>query len=82
MIDWFGGVISPRGTRCNHFLVLPLCMYHHTGDEGIDAMPTREWESRFGTQASHLLVLNRRLNYSIWDLQGVPDLEVLMANGI
>ena len=73
MIDWFGSKISPRGTRCNHFLVIPLCMNHHTGDDGIDVMPTREWEKNFGTQVYHLVQVNDAIPYSIWELSGLPD---------
>jgi len=72
MIDWFGSVISPRGTRCNHFLVIPLCPKHHTGADGIDVMPTREWESRFDLQVHYLLVVSYALGYEIWDEAGVP----------
>lgn len=80
MIDWFGSKISPRGTRCNHFLVIPLCMNHHTGDDGIDVMPTREWEKRFGSQVYHLCqtviaISDRGIPpYNIWELSGIPEI--------
>jgi len=74
MIDWFGGENSPRGTRNNHWLVIPLCHRHHQGADGLHAFPSiREWESVFGSQVHHLLEVNNSLPYSLWDEAELPD---------
>jgi len=73
MIDWFGGERSPRGTRDNHWLVIPLCPKHHTGEDGIDVVPTREWESKFGLQVYHLCQVNFFLYYNVWEFAELPD---------
>ena len=76
MIVWFGGENSPRGTRCNHFLVIPLCQKHHTGEDGIDVMVTAEWEAAFGTQVYHLIEVNNAIPYSLWDEAELPDPDI------
>lgn len=36
--------------RASHFEVLPLCHYHHQGEEGIHTLGRRRWEAKFGTE--------------------------------
>ncbi len=46
------------GGRKNHRKVLPLCHYHHQGDEGIDAkhngspQSKKTWQEKYGTEDS------------------------------
>lgn len=48
------------GGRKDHMKVLPLCHYHHQGDEGVDAkhngspQSKRAWQERYGTEADLL----------------------------
>jgi hypothetical protein len=75
MIDWFGGENSPRGTRNNHWLVIPLCHNHHQGVCGIHAMDSvREWEELYGSQVYHLVQTTSCFtSYHVWDKAGYPD---------
>lgn len=40
------------GGRKDHKKVIPLCWYHHLGEEGIDGkvICTKKWEARYGTE--------------------------------
>jgi hypothetical protein len=53
------------GGRKNHKKILPLCVHHHLGDEGINSqtgkMSRREWEDCFGSEPDLLAKLNKIL---------------------
>lgn len=73
IIDYFGKAQSPgMAQRQNHFLVIPLAAEYHTGQHGIDTMPTEEWEGLFGEQVEYLIWVNDHLWYDIFDEAGVP----------
>jgi hypothetical protein len=38
------------GGRKDHDKVLPLCHYHHQGDEGIHTIGRKAWEAKYGTE--------------------------------
>jgi hypothetical protein len=86
MIDAFGKAQSPgEGQRQNHFLVIPLAEKYHTGDFGIDTgmgvfKGVRDWESVMGAQVYWLKWVNKRLDYDIFDLAGVPDPFISQAD--
>ncbi len=48
----------------NHKRVIPLCHYHHQGEEGIDGkrMGKRVWEEKYGTEESLLAEVDLRLS--------------------
>lgn len=54
------------GGRKDHKKVLPLCVHHHLGDEGINSqtgkMSRREWEERFGSEEELLKKLSMLLS--------------------
>lgn len=55
------------GGRRDHMKVLPLCHYHHQGDEGIDAkhngspQSKRAWQRKYGTEEELLAEVDRLL---------------------
>lgn len=61
--------------RQNHYLVLPLCMAHHRGPEGLDTgkLGVGAWEECWGTQMRLLVSLGRLLGYSVFELAGLED---------
>lgn len=86
MNEWLGKERAPgMAQRQNHFLVIPLCHLHHTGDHGIDSgMGVVRWEMEFGEQWGHLMmvgvwVVEQRISlhdhwsYDIWSLAGLPN---------
>lgn len=38
------------GGRKDHWKVLPLCHYHHQGDQGLHTLSRRVWEPKYGTE--------------------------------
>ncbi len=53
------------GGRKNHMLVIPLCVYHHTGAGGINGgiISRRAWEEKHGTETYFLKLLERKLKH-------------------
>jgi hypothetical protein len=37
-----------KGQRASHYDVLPLCPYHHRGNEGIHGLGRKAFERKFG----------------------------------
>jgi len=60
------GVHKGKGTKNSDWLVLPLCMRHHTGQAGIHALGVRSWEALYGTQADWLDLLADELQIDPW----------------
>lgn len=42
------------GEPRNHFKVIPLCYFHHQGEEGIHYLGKHEWRKRFGHELDML----------------------------
>lgn len=42
--------IKGVGNKASHDRVMPLCHYHHVGDEGIHTLGVETWEKKYGTQ--------------------------------
>lgn len=38
------------GQKASHYEVIPLCHYHHQGEEGIHTLGTRSWQFKYGTE--------------------------------
>lgn len=53
--------LTGAGGRKNHRKVLPLCHYHHQGDEGLHTLSRRVWEEKYGTEEELLEQLRIRL---------------------
>lgn len=51
------------GGRKDHEKIMPLCVHHHQGDEGINGskISRREWEQRFGQEDFHLQLVAIKL---------------------
>lgn len=50
------GVISRGvGQKTSDWSVIPLCRDHHTGNNGVDRIGVETWETRFGSQLTHLM---------------------------
>lgn len=55
------------GGRKDHFKVLPLCHFHHQGDEGIDAkhngspQSKKAWMKKYGTEEELIELLKIKL---------------------
>lgn len=41
--------------------VIPLCMWHHVGGEGIHTIGVETWEARYGNQTDMLIALSVKL---------------------
>lgn len=54
------------GGRKDHAQVIPLCFEHHLGREGIDGrvMSKRAWQDKYGTEASLIELLERRIDHA------------------
>jgi hypothetical protein len=39
-----------QGGRKDHMKALPLCHWHHQGEEGIHTLGRKRWSARFGTE--------------------------------
>lgn len=48
------GLGSGGAQKTSHWLVIPLCINHHTGAEGVDYIGVETWENRYGTQVFFL----------------------------
>lgn len=51
------------GGRKDHKKVIPLCHYHHQGDEGIHTLSRRVWQQKYGTEQELMIKAQERL----WD---------------
>lgn len=49
------------GGRKNHDKVLPLCVWHHRGGEGLHHIGRKTWRERFGTEDELLEKVAARL---------------------
>lgn len=38
------------GGRKDHMKILPLCYFHHQGEEGIHTLSRRVWQEKYGTE--------------------------------
>lgn len=65
------GIHKGVGQKTSDFLVIPLAVRFHTGEYGVDRLPIRLWEEKFGSQVGHLDDLCRELGYNVWALAGV-----------
>lgn len=76
--DFYGEICMPGLARKqNDFLVIPLAAKYHVGKFGIDTgmgvfKGVKEWEAAIGSQLYWLKWVNKRLNYDIFELAGVP----------
>ena len=61
------------GQRAGHFLVIPLCLEHHTGNNGIHGMGTRRFESAYRTTELRLLDETLELLEKRRELYGTAD---------
>lgn len=52
------------GGRKNHELVIPLCRFHHRGEQGVHTLSRRVWEPIYGTEAQHLQTVAARIKDS------------------
>lgn len=59
--------LAGMGQKANDWLVIPLCMEHHTGSLGIHATTNSvtEWEQRNGRQSYHLRKVSAKLGVNI-----------------
>lgn len=65
----YRGVHKAGGKKTSDFLVIPLCVDHHTGYAGIDSgMGVLTWEQRFGEQAGMIDRLGGWLGLDLWAL--------------
>lgn len=49
------------GGRKDHDKVLPLCHYHHQGDQGIHTLSRRIWEEKYSTETELLEKVRKEL---------------------
>jgi hypothetical protein len=42
------------GGRKDHLKVIPLCHFHHRGEQGIHTLSRKVWEQIYGSEQSHL----------------------------
>jgi hypothetical protein len=47
------------GGRKNHDKVIPLCHYHHQGEQGIHSMARRPWQETYGTEQELMARINK-----------------------
>ena len=77
--------LSGMGMKTNDWLVVPLCMTHHTGDRGIDSgqgifRSVSAWEDANGWQLVHLINVAMTLRVDIFERAGV-DFHRLWCSG-
>lgn len=53
--------LTGAGGRKDHMKVLPLCHYHHQGEQGIHTLSRRVWEDMFGTEHELMDKVNKVL---------------------
>lgn len=49
------------GGRKDHMKVLPLCYYHHQGEQGIHTLSRRVWQPIYGTEQELMEKANAQL---------------------
>ena len=49
------------GLRAAHSEIIPLCMNHHTGNEGIHTIGKRTWQERYGYEREFLELVKEAL---------------------
>jgi hypothetical protein len=49
------------GQKADDVFTIPLCLYHHTGPEGIHTLGKRAWEAKYGFQDDWLEETERRI---------------------
>ena len=72
------------GLKSNDWLVIPLCVRHHTGEEGIDtSKPVTEWEMTYGRQSKFLRIVSEKLCVDVLARAGVKpsDFDVDLPIG-
>jgi hypothetical protein len=53
----YRGMGQKAGDECT----IPLCMNHHTGQQGIHSIGKRQWEADYGTQEELLEITNVKI---------------------
>ena len=53
--------IRQNASKRDHMRVLPLCHYHHQGEEGIHFLGRSEWVKRYGKEIDLLEIVNDKL---------------------
>jgi hypothetical protein len=49
------------GQKAHDMYTIPLCMNHHTGQQGIHKVGMKQWEFQYGTQEHLLEVTNLKI---------------------
>jgi len=49
------------GQKAHDMYTIPLCLNHHTGQQGIHKVGMRQWEFQYGTQEELLEITNLKL---------------------
>ena len=69
------GVLRGTSQKVSDWLVIPIAMKYHTGDQGVDFIGVETWEKRFGTQVDFIDEVCLALNVNVWKKAGI-DREV------
>lgn len=49
------------GMRSSHSDIIPLCMNHHTGPQGIHTIGKRTWQDKYGYEREYLELVREAL---------------------
>jgi len=53
--------VRGNASKRSHMMVLPLCHYHHQGEEGFHHLGRSEWVKRYGKEIDLLEIVRERL---------------------
>ena len=71
-----GGSIAKAGIekglalKVSDWLVIPLCINHHVGREGIHQIGVMTWENKFDTQLKYLKTLSNLYKINVFEKAG------------
>ena len=64
------GIDKGLALKVSDWLVLPLCLNHHVGNEGIHQIGVLTWENKFGSQLHYLKTIGNIFELNLFELAG------------
>jgi hypothetical protein len=55
--------LTGAGGRKDHWKVLPLCHYHHQGEQGIHTLGRKVWQAKYGTEEQLMQQVREELSF-------------------
>lgn len=65
------GIHKAKGSKNNDYLVMPLCIIHHTtGKDAIHQAGVVSWEKKFGRQVDAINAIIESTGINVWEIAG------------